>query len=91
MLDLDDFKLYNDTYGHSAGDMVLYTVVDVIRKNIRKSDKLIRFGGDEFLLVMPDIDEDTFTNKLDTIQERVHSEKNSWILQSEIIYQCKAG
>ena len=75
MLDLDDFKLYNDTYGHSAGDMVLYTVVDVIRKNIRKSDKLIRFGGDEFLLVMPDIDEDTFTNKLDTIQERVHSER----------------
>ena len=75
LLDLDDFKLYNDTYGHSAGDMVLYTVVVVIRKNIRKSDKLIRFGGDEFLLVMPDIDEDTFTNKLDTIQERVHSER----------------
>ena len=75
LLDLDDFKLYNDTYGHSAGDMVLYTVVDVIRKNIRKSDKLIRFGGDEFLLVMRDIDEDTFTNKLDTIQERVHSER----------------
>ena len=75
LLDLDDFKLYNDTYGHSAGDMVLYTVVDVIRKNIRKSDKLIRFGGDEFLLVMPDIDEDTFTNKLDTIQERVYSER----------------
>lgn len=75
LLDLDDFKLYNDTYGHSAGDMVLYTVVDVIRKNIRKSDKLIRFGGDEFLLVMPDIDEDTFIDKLDTIQESVHAER----------------
>lgn len=75
LLDLDDFKLYNDTYGHSAGDMVLYTVVDVIRKNIRKSDKLIRFGGDEFLLVMPDIDEDTFAAKLDIIQEKVHAER----------------
>lgn len=75
LLDLDDFKLYNDTYGHSAGDMVLYTVVDVIRKNIRKSDKLIRFGGDEFLLVMPDIKEDIFINKLDTIQEKVHAER----------------
>lgn len=75
LLDLDDFKLYNDTYGHSAGDMVLYTVVDVIRKNIRKSDRLIRFGGDEFLLIMPDIDEDTFISKLDIIQERVHAER----------------
>ena len=75
LLDLDDFKLYNDTYGHSAGDMVLYTVVDVIRRNIRKSDKLIRFGGDEFLLIMPDIDEDTFTRKLDTIQQKVHAER----------------
>ena len=75
LLDLDDFKLYNDTYGHSAGDMVLYTVVDVIRKNIRKSDKLIRFGGDEFLLVMSDIDENTFTNKLKSIQESVHAER----------------
>lgn len=75
LLDLDDFKLYNDTYGHSAGDMVLYTVVEVIRKNIRKSDKLIRFGGDEFLLVMPDIEESVFTSKLDTIQEKVHAER----------------
>ena len=75
LLDLDDFKLYNDTYGHSAGDLVLYTVVDVIRKNIRKSDKLIRFGGDEFLLIMPDIEEDTFIHKLDLIQEKVHAER----------------
>ena len=75
LLDLDDFKLYNDTYGHSAGDMVLYTVVDVIRENIRKSDKLIRFGGDEFLLIMPDINEDIFTDKLESIQEKVHAQR----------------
>lgn len=60
LIDLDDFKLYNDTYGHKASDMTLYTVADVIRKNTRKSDYLVRFGGDEFLLVMPDVTEEVF-------------------------------
>ncbi len=72
LVDLDDFKLYNDTYGHNAGDMVLRTVTDVIRKNTRKSDYLVRFGGDEFLLVMPDITEKVFNKKLETIKTRVH-------------------
>ena len=53
LIDLDDFKLYNDTYGHQTGDLALYIVVDVIRNNIRKSDKLIRFGGDEFVMLFP--------------------------------------
>ena len=64
LIDLDDFKLYNDTYGHKASDMTLYTVADVIRKNTRKSDYLVRFGGDEFLLVMPDVTEEVFHKKL---------------------------
>lgn len=63
LIDLDDFKLYNDTYGHKAGDMTLYTVADVIRKNTRKSDYLVRFDGDEFLLVMPDVTEEVFHKK----------------------------
>ena len=72
LIDLDDFKLYNDTYGHKASDMTLYTVADVIRKNTRKSDYLVRFGGDEFLLVMPDVTEEVFHKKLQTIKRRVH-------------------
>ena len=72
LVDLDDFKLYNDTYGQNAGDMALRTVADVVRKHTRKSDCLIRFGGDEFLLVMPDIAEDVFNKKLQTIKKRVH-------------------
>lgn len=64
MIDLDDFKIYNDTYGHEAGDMVLDTVVQIIKKNIRKSDILIRYGGDEFLLLLPDIKGDAFEIKL---------------------------
>ena len=72
MIDLDDFKFYNDTYGHNAGDLVLETVVKIIRNNIRKTDMLVRFGGDEFLLVMPDILESSFRKKMKQIQEAIH-------------------
>ena len=73
MIDLDDFKLHNDTYGHNAGDLVLETVVNVIRNIIRKTDVLVRFGGDEFLLVMPDILEASFQKKLKQIQNEIHA------------------
>ena len=73
MVDLDDFKLYNDTYGHDAGDKALKTVVEVIRCHVRKMDKVVRFGGDEFLLLIPDINIDNFTKKLREIQEEVHA------------------
>ena len=75
MIDLDDFKIYNDTFGHDAGDLVLTTVVGIIKDNIRRTDMLVRMGGDEFLLVMPDIGEQAFADKLNQIQEKVHSSK----------------
>ena len=73
MIDLDDFKLYNDTYGHDAGDKALTTVVEVICRHVRKTDKIVRFGGDEFLLLIPDINVDNFTKKMKEIQEEVHT------------------
>ena len=71
MIDLDDFKLCNDTYGHQAGDKVLETVADVIQKNIRGTDFLVRYGGDELLLVLPDIARDDFVRKLDLINKKL--------------------
>ena len=53
MMDLDDFKVYNDVYGHEAGDAVLSAVAHVMRKTLRNTDKIVRYGGDEFLLIMP--------------------------------------
>ena len=58
MLDLDDFKLVNDTFGHLYGDRVLGHVADLVRSTIRASDVAGRFGGDEFALILPDTDRD---------------------------------
>lgn len=73
VIDLDDFKLYNDTYGHNAGDIVLATVAKTIRKSIRKNDVFVRYGGDEFVLVMPKIEEETFNKKLEEIKNNIRS------------------
>lgn len=72
MIDLDDFKLYNDSFGHDTGDVVLSTFVNIIKNCTRKTDMLIRYGGDEFLLIMPGIKEENFKNKLLQILEEVH-------------------
>ena len=73
VIDLDDFKLYNDTYGHNAGDIVLATVAKTIRKSIRKNDVFVRYGGDEFVLVMPKIEEETFNKKLEELKNNIRS------------------
>jgi diguanylate cyclase (GGDEF)-like protein len=53
MIDVDHFKLLNDTYGHEAGDQVLETLGRLLREHLRFSDIACRFGGEEFIIVMP--------------------------------------
>ena len=67
LMDVDDFKICNDTYGHYAGDVALKTVANAIQSCIRSSDLLIRYGGDEFLLVLPGIPGDFLQTKLEQI------------------------
>lgn len=73
MIDMDDFKIYNDTYGHNAGDLALITTVEAIRRCIRKNDTLIRYGGDEFLLVLQGISETMFREKLKQIRTEIYN------------------
>ena len=71
LLDIDDFKLYNDVYGHDIGDEVLKIIAAEIKDSIRSTDKLIRYGGDEFLLIMPDIKQRVFFDALYKVKAKV--------------------
>lgn len=82
VIDLDGFDLYNSTYGHDTGDLVLAAVAETIEDCISPDDTLIRYGGDEFLLIIPDANDEAFTGILENIRERVKAANvpnYSWI------------
>ena len=73
MIDIDDFKTYNDTYGHMAGDMVLQKVGEIIKKSIRKVDSGGRFGGDEFVIVLSGTGEEGTRKVVERIKNALQS------------------
>ncbi|MFN3263470.1 MAG: GGDEF domain-containing protein, partial [Aquificaceae bacterium] len=80
MADIDDVKKINDTYGHEAGDLVLKSFADIVRKSIRQSDLPARLGGEEFVLLMTN----TNLQQGKVVAERIRvSFQNSLIVYEE--------
>jgi diguanylate cyclase (GGDEF)-like protein/putative nucleotidyltransferase with HDIG domain len=72
MLDLDDFKLVNDTYGHKTGDLLLREVGRVLQHQLREYDFLARYAGDEFVALVQDVDEQGITEMRERIERAVN-------------------
>jgi|694.fasta_scaffold12387_1 diguanylate cyclase (GGDEF)-like protein len=70
MMDIDSFKIYNDTYGHQAGDEALKGVASAMKNSVRCGDVLAKYGGEEFVLLLPDVD----SQALEEILLRIQSE-----------------
>lgn len=73
MIDVDNFKHINDNYGHDAGDMVLHSIAQTILSCVRKTDAVIRYGGDEFAVIFYQIPEDVFETKLERMRYLVEA------------------
>ena len=82
MLDIDFFKKINDTHGHLVGDDVLVLMCNLIKNSIRESDYLIRWGGEEFLILTPEIDLDAAVKLAEKL--RILIEKNEFIAVGSI-------
>ncbi len=68
LLDLDDFKQINDTYGHLTGDTVLRELAGVVRRSLRSTDVVGRFGGEEFMIIMPETEFSTAIRVLERVR-----------------------
>ncbi len=80
MMDINNFKKINDQYSHMIGDEILKEISQLLLDNIRGSDVLIRYGGDEFLLIMPETDKDSTI-----VVDRIYSELDLWNEGSDLI------
>src|SRR5690606_11519443 len=68
MVDIDHFKAINESYGHGTGDRVIRGISSFLRRNLRTSDKIGRYGGEEFCVILPDTSIDAATKVLDRLR-----------------------
>ncbi len=85
MIDIDNFKGVNDTYGHSAGDEILKRVARLVKENIRETDVLYRYGGEEFAILCPETGKEGTYELAERIRENVRGTR-FWIDRDKFIY-----
>lgn len=91
ILDIDNFKYYNDTYGHNCGDDILVSISRLLQKNFRESDVICRFGGDEFFIAMNDADLDEAKNRAESLRKLIAEEEFYEICKEEVIVTISIG
>lgn len=85
MLDIDNFKKINDTYGHIAGDKVLFKLAQMIKHKIRANDTVIRWGGEEFAMIFPNTNSETARQILERLRIRIQEYDFGAIINSSKI------
>jgi diguanylate cyclase (GGDEF)-like protein len=87
MLDLDNFKTYNDVYGHPAGDILLNQIGEIIRSSVRSIDQAFRYGGDEFVVILPQ----TARDDAYVVAERVRDQVAGEMEKKSLTVTCSIG
>ena len=86
-MDVDDLKLVNDTYGHQSGDQYLVEIVAIVRSHLRHNDLCVRWGGDEFILVLPGV----ILSDAVKLAERIRQTLQSHHFDKNIVPSCSFG
>lgn len=74
LIDIDFFKRVNDTYGHAEGDLVLKNIAEMMQKNFRKDDVCCRYGGEEFIVIVPDVSQQDVYESAERFRREVEAQ-----------------
>ncbi|MDP2853200.1 MAG: diguanylate cyclase [Smithellaceae bacterium] len=91
MIDIDHFKRYNDTYGHEMGDKILCNLASFLQQNVRSSDVVCRFGGEEFTVILPDADLEATRNRAEFVKKMFRESQQQQSRQPMGIVEISLG